>query len=288
MKNIINGQRREDRAKRTVICGMSAALAPILAPVASVWAGWDTSGVILVTMTTTIGAAAFVGLLLGRVTRRMLRDQRSFDEERRHWRDEAHTDPLCRIPNRRGAFDAASGMRSGAAASSHWTVIAFDIDSFKKVNDTHGHAVGDRVLTAVAEEVAAGIAEGMVAARWGGDEFVVLGVDDMSRGAGEVDAAVVGLAERISAAVRERTVPCREGDLTVEVSYGVARGPVHHELDDVLAVADGALMRAKAALRRPIRLMAEPSIVTVASRTRPAGSMHDDVGADYALTSSAV
>lgn len=265
MRHTIIGQRREDRARRTIIVGTAAAVLPVVATAAAIGRDWEMSGVVLASMLSTIAAAAVVGVLLARITRRMLVQARRFDEERRHWRDEAHTDPLCGIANRRGAYEAVERYRATAGDASRWTVLALDIDRFKAVNDQHGHAVGDRVLTSVARTLTDHLPAGASVARWGGDEFVVFLLGEQ----GLPD----GWIEEISEAVRSRPVPCREGDLHVAVSVGLAQGPACNQFDDVLAIADDELMRAKANLRananlrRPIELSERERTIALDTRT---------------------
>lgn len=261
MRHTITGQRREDRTRRTIVVGAVAAVLPILAPATTIWASWSGAGVAVVTMMSTASAAGIVGFLLYRVTRHIARQQSTFDDERRRWRDEANTDPLCRVANRRGAYDQVERLVLGANATAQWTVLALDIDHFKQVNDTHGHAVGDRVLASVASVLTEHIPPGAMAARWGGDEFVVFGLGD--------EVFPEGWAEELVATIGSNPVPCREGDLRVGISFGLAHGPVSQQFDHVLDLADDALLRAKAVLRararRPIRLD-DHEVVTVATR----------------------
>lgn len=269
VKNTINGQRREDRARRTIVVGALAAVTPIVAPMITARAGSEMPNVLVVSTVSTVAAAVAVGLLIVRLTGRLEHELNRFDDERRHWRDEANTDPLCRIPNRRGAYEQVETLRREADADAHWTLLALDVDRFKEVNDRHGHAVGDRVLATVANVLTEQLPEGASVARWGGDEFVVfmLGHRDLP----------VGWAESFSDAVKARPVHCREGQLHVGISFGLAQGPASNRFDDVLAVADEALLRAKDAMREPIRLdghvaaerpTGTQSVVTVATRPR--------------------
>ncbi|MFN8051118.1 MAG: GGDEF domain-containing protein [Acidimicrobiales bacterium] len=225
---------------------MAAAVMPIFAPAITLWLEWDMALVILTTMTAIIVAAGIVGLLLVRLTTRLVREQERFDEERRHWREEAHTDPLSGVANRRGAAHEVELRQLAAGPDDRWSVMALDIDSFKQVNDRHGHPVGDRVLVAVADVLADHLPAGAVVARWGGDEFVVfeLGATD------HIEEWAGGIAEAIAA----HPIPCREGDLHVSVSFGVAHGPADGRFDDVLAAADDALLRAKESVHAPIDL----------------------------------
>ena len=79
-------------------------------------------------------------------------------------------DPLTGVLNRRG-LDALEGA---AEAGAHGSVICVDLDRFKDVNDTHGHAIGDRVLVMVADVLAKAVRRGDSVARTGGEEFVVI------------------------------------------------------------------------------------------------------------------
>jgi len=117
-----------------------------------------------------------------------------------------------------------------------------DIDRFKRLNDTYGHAVGDHVLRAVAQAIAGAVREGDVPARFGGEEFVVL-----LRNPGPKVAVEVG--ERVRRAVSDLDLR-RLGVPKVSVSVGVAvadRPSV--DLDEVIDDADRALYRAKRAGR---------------------------------------
>jgi diguanylate cyclase (GGDEF)-like protein len=129
------------------------------------------------------------------------------------------------------------------------SVLAMDLDRFKEVNDTHGHAAGDAVLAAFARTVAGEIREVDLACRQGGEEFVVL--------LPETDLTAAGrLADRICTAVRELVVPLPDSDrsepasISVTVSIGVAVYPDHGGTGRaVLDAADDALYEAKAAGR---------------------------------------
>ncbi len=254
-----------------------------MAPAATIWASWDEAGIAAVTMLSTVGAAGIVGLLLLRVTRRLARQQALFDEERRRWRDEANTDPLCRVPNRRGAHDQIAGMLRAAPADSRWTVLALDVDHFKQVNDTHGHAVGDRVLASVASALSDHLPPGTAVARWGGDEFVVFGLGDQE--------FPPGWAEELVAAVTARPVQCREGNLRVGVSFGLAHGPSGQPFDDILDLADDALLRAKAVLRaegRATTRLDDREVVTVVTRPPALAAATVSDPGDVAVRTAAV
>ena len=150
----------------------------------------------------------------------------------------ASTDPLTGLPNRR-YFDefvglVAQGRRAGDAVG----ILMVDIDRFKALNDTHGHATGDEVLRGVASAIVSAVREDDVPARFGGEEFVVL-----LRNPGPGVAVEVG--ERIRAAVggldfSDLGVP----PISVSIGVAVAHDP-EESVDSLLRIADAALYDAK-------------------------------------------
>jgi two-component system cell cycle response regulator len=131
-------------------------------------------------------------------------------------------------------------MDVGGAASPV-SVMLFDLDHFKKVNDTYGHAAGDAVLRGVATRVKDSLRESDMVARYGGEEFVIV------MPAAPPDTAR-SVAERICRCIAEQPfeIPGHEDPLTVTVSIGVAtaRGTTS-EAEELLAEADDALYQAK-------------------------------------------
>jgi two-component system, cell cycle response regulator len=149
------------------------------------------------------------------------------------------TDPLTGAFNRR--FLDREAVRAFARASRQdepLSAIALDLDGFKEVNDRFGHGIGDRLLTAVSEEITLGLRVGDLLCRAGGDEFIVLCPD-----ADETRAAEIAERLRLRIAARAaRVVP----ELTVTASLGVARlTDDDTRPDDLLARADVALYAAK-------------------------------------------
>jgi diguanylate cyclase (GGDEF)-like protein len=154
----------------------------------------------------------------------------------------ATTDALTGLPNRR-YFDEFCGLlakrrRTGDAVG----VLMIDIDRFKVLNDTYGHATGDEVLRAVGGAIVSAVREDDVPARYGGEEFVVI----LRRPSPEV-ALEVGERVRVAVAALDLT---RFGVPGVRVSVGVAvdRG-VGRSIGELTAEADAALYRAKRAGR---------------------------------------
>lgn len=159
----------------------------------------------------------------------------------RELRHLATHDPLSGLLNRR-AFYERSGLllRQLAAERRPVAVLMLDIDRFKGINDTHGHAAGDRVLAACARTAAGCLREQDVFGRTGGEEFAVLLPDS-----GEPVAGVV--AERIRTAVAALAVEGAGGaPLAVSLSIGLTwAAPADPDLEALLAQADRALYRAK-------------------------------------------
>jgi diguanylate cyclase (GGDEF)-like protein len=165
------------------------------------------------------------------------------------------TDPLTGLWNYRCLRES---LRREVERASRFgrmlAVLVLDLDHFKEVNDTYGHAAGDAVLGEFARRIRIGLREVDVAFRQGGEEFVVLLPETDAYG-----GAIV--AERLGAAVRDRPVPVDArraepgGQIPLTVSIGVAVYPEHGaNAQDVLAAADEALYAAKKAGRDTYRL----------------------------------
>jgi diguanylate cyclase len=156
--------------------------------------------------------------------------------------EQATRDALTGLLNRR-EFNARLHDALLACEPQHSLALLFiDLDGFKAINDTHGHATGDIVLNAVARRISAAVRPGDLVARLGGDEFAVL----LSDG-GNPHSAAVSSAERIRARLRE---PVRAGvstELICSVSIGIAvTDSVDIPPETLLGRADVAMYRAKA------------------------------------------
>jgi diguanylate cyclase (GGDEF)-like protein len=122
--------------------------------------------------------------------------------------------------------------------------MLIDVDHFKRINDTHGHAVGDLALRHVAAVLARSVRAHDALGRWGGEEFLVA-YDDLPQGA--VQTAAPQMAQRLCDAVRGAPVPLPGGgSLTVTVSLGLARWRPGESIAQTLERADGLLYQAKA------------------------------------------
>ena len=160
-------------------------------------------------------------------------------------RHQAMHDALTGLPNRVLAIDRAEQMLARARrADQPIAVLYIDIDGFKHINDTFGHAVGDTFLKAVAARLETVVRAGDTAARLAGDEFVVL------LEASTLDAGPELVAERVLDVLREPYDLTEEigRELSVTASIGVAYGQ-HETAEELLADADVALYAAKEAGR---------------------------------------
>jgi diguanylate cyclase len=149
----------------------------------------------------------------------------------------ASTDPLTGAVNRRGLDSAfrrelARVGRSGSALS----VVVFDVDDFKRVNDTHGHALGDQALTHLVTVLRAALRPVDVIGRLGGEEFALLLVD---ADRDEAMATMARLQRELAAQ------PLAAAGLSLTVSAGVASHDGEESLDALLARADTASYIAK-------------------------------------------
>lgn len=189
-------------------------------------------------------------LLLG-----VLISRRQLGEALRH----AHSDELTGLPNR-GAVDYAFLRMAGQAARDGTLVTAmlFDIDHFKSVNDTYGHAKGDDVLAAIGAAARGELRAGDFVGRFGGEEFVLFASDTGEAGARRV-------AENLQRAFRK--IEVAGVDRKITASFGIAAGRgCREELHTLLTSADEALYRAKDNGRDRIEIASErePEAVAVA------------------------
>ncbi len=161
----------------------------------------------------------------------------------------AHYDALTNLPNRGLFFERLEqAMREAERKDGQLAVMFLDLDRFKPINDNHGHAVGDRVLQALAERLRACLRDADTIGRIGGDEFLLL----LPEVGNARDASVV--AEKL---VRRVQTPLNIEGLHLEIScsIGIALYPVHGRDGTVLVRhADEAMYEAKRAGRDQVRL----------------------------------
>jgi diguanylate cyclase (GGDEF)-like protein len=144
----------------------------------------------------------------------------------------ARIDPLTGVFNRRAFFEKAERSRGSAPPLA---AIMFDVDHFKRINDTYGHDVGDRVLRAIGAEI---VNRDGIVGRLGGEEFaILLGCDSLEAAAEQ--------AEMLRLRVAELSFDASGGKLSVTCSLGVALGRPGESIDALLKRADAALYHAK-------------------------------------------
>lgn len=164
-------------------------------------------------------------------------------------RREAMMDPLTRLWNRRGAMLLLeSAFEEADRHSTAATVALVDLDSFKQVNDTLGHHIGDEVLRKVAGRLVSSVRGEDIACRIGGDEFLLL-IGDSDLHAGHA------IAQRILAAITGSPIVTREGAIAVTASVGFTiREPRDQaSIDELLVRADDALRESKVQGRNRVR-----------------------------------
>lgn len=160
----------------------------------------------------------------------------------------ALTDQLTGLPNRRSAMDQlaqawSAAVRTGAPLS----VMVIDIDHFKHINDTHGHAAGDRVLRESAATLRASARREDSICRIGGEEFLVICPNTDIR-------ATLQSAERLRASLEAKPVVIGKTQKTVTASIGVStRQAATADIDALVSAADQALYAAKDSGRNRVR-----------------------------------
>jgi len=181
---------------------------------------------------------------LGRASMRQCapyQERRADDAQRQAAADELTGLSTFRVLRERLAFEIERSKRS----SERFAVLFLDLDRFKQVNDQFGHEAGNDILKAVAEEIKHAVRASDVAARYGGDEFVVIltrtDLDGAARVAEALRAGIEGIGRRLG-------YPAG----LITVSVGVAEFDLSEPEGDVLVSADRALYRAKAAGRNAV------------------------------------
>jgi len=159
-------------------------------------------------------------------------------------KNQALRDPLTGLYNRRYMEDCLQRfVRLADRENREVSVVMVDLDHFKKLNDTHGHAFGDSVLRDTAMSIVSGLRETDVVCRYGGEELVVILPDcNLDRAADKAEA----LRVRVAALTQSHGTE-------ITASFGVASVPyTSNGVSDLLAAADGALYRAKQAGRNRV------------------------------------
>jgi diguanylate cyclase (GGDEF)-like protein len=154
----------------------------------------------------------------------------------------ANVDALTGLATRRNILQIAEREISRARRNrAQLALLLLDLDYFKNVNDTHGHAAGDRVLSSVARALVAEMRTTDCLGRWGGEELVAV-----LYGSGAAHTEVI--SERLRSRVENLQIPVCDGigKISVTVSIGAAQwSPFDESLDSLLKRADIALYNAK-------------------------------------------
>lgn len=176
----------------------------------------------------------------------------------------ASIDPLTGLFNRRGFGEATSRMiEREAKAGRPVTVMIFDIDHFKSINDRFGHAAGDEMLKLFASVVTNTLRITDLSGRVGGEEFAAMLPCSLSE--------ALTAAERVREAFAQSGIAIDNAPIEATVSIGVAGGPAETELEILLAAADTALYQAKRGGRNRVEAAAELPISLEDGRRRSAG-----------------
>ncbi|MGD8483234.1 MAG: diguanylate cyclase [Thioalkalispiraceae bacterium] len=152
----------------------------------------------------------------------------------------AMTDHLTGISNRRSFYERVKPLwNTGQRKQRNMSVMLLDIDEFKTINDTYGHAVGDEVLIHLARCLLDNIRAGDIVARWSGDEFIVF-LPETS-----IDEATE-IAERFREIIEQSTIHTDKGDTRFTTSIGIAHNVVvDMDINALIRVADISLYKAK-------------------------------------------
>lgn len=179
----------------------------------------------------------------------------------------ATIDELTGLPNRREAMSFLADVWSHSVRTAgNLSCVAIDIDHFKRVNDTHGHDVGDEVLRALAANLRKLVRGGERLCRVGGEEFLLICPGATTSDAGKA-------AERLRSAVEAHPIRARIGTITATISAGVAtrrRGDTG--VEDMLRRADDALYVAKRGGRNRIALASLVPTLDTGSASRDDGA----------------
>jgi diguanylate cyclase (GGDEF)-like protein len=176
----------------------------------------------------------------------------------------ASVDPLSGMLNRRGFAEACSRViEREAPAGRPVTVMIFDIDHFKSINDRFGHPAGDEILKLFSTIVVNNLRISDLSGRIGGEEFAALLPCSLEEG--------VLVAERVREAFEGSGIECEEGAVETTVSIGVAGGPAGTDLEVLLAAADTALYQAKRSGRNRVESAEELPLSLENWRRKTAG-----------------
>lgn len=226
--------------RRAVVTAELTLLLPLAAAAAALALDASALTVFGCVAAATTAAAVLCAAIARSVGARIDARHRWLQAERSDWESKALTDPLTAIANRRG-IDARARLIEQRHRGVAWTVVAFDVDHFKTINDFHGHQVGDRALVLLAETLRDCCPDGAWVGRLGGDEFVAF--------TNAADVLTDRWANDLRAELARRTLKTREGSLWLSLTYGREVGAPGQPFAEVCDAADASLIGRKAARR---------------------------------------
>jgi diguanylate cyclase (GGDEF)-like protein/PAS domain S-box-containing protein len=176
--------------------------------------------------------------------------QKESEQEIKHL---AFYDHLTGLPNRRLLMDRLQqAFASSARSGKRGALLLIDLDSFKTINDTLGHVIGDQLLQLVAQRLTACVREGDSVARLGGDEFVVL-LRDLSGNSSEAAAQTEGICEKLLSGLRKPyPLAAQEYPNTASIGAALFKGR-QQSIENLLKQADIAMYQAKSAGRNNLQ-----------------------------------
>jgi len=170
---------------------------------------------------------------------------RQLQDDARHLTEVAKRDALTGVLNRHGLRDElARAAERGDKRFFPVSIVFVDIDHFKRINDEHGHAVGDQVITQIADVICGSVQRDDLCARWGGEEFLLI-----FPGTKVADARAI--AERLRRSLHQSEWP---NGMQVTGSFGVAQASAGDDLVDGIRRADEAMYSAKSQGRDRVEL----------------------------------
>jgi diguanylate cyclase (GGDEF)-like protein len=170
----------------------------------------------------------------------------------------ATIDPLTNTFNRRHFLELSERkINRTQTANGHASFLLFDIDHFKKINDEHGHIIGDQVLQGIAQTCMRNLRPDDVLGRFGGEEFVILLPETKLEDARNI-------AERLRLLIADTSIETEIGPISTTISIGIAMkektAPI--SIDQLLSRADRAMYRAKQAGRNRVIIWEERELRT--------------------------
>ena len=222
------------------IIGLTVLLTtPMLAIMLTPMDRWVTSATLLVPHT-------FVCTLVGvSLHRYLLGFELKFLRSTEQLREAADTDHLTGLLNRRSLEDKLAKLKKGQRSWHGMAVIYFDLDNFKSINDTHGHATGDAVLQVVSSRLAATFRPEDIFSRLGGDEFAVV-LPNLT------EAESKTIAERCRRLVADAPIIVGKARIQTSISVGAIWTVDEADFHLLLHLADKALYRAKSRGRNAV------------------------------------